>query len=193
VSNLPGVNEFWDIASPRLFTGLRDTAGAGWQIDWRDVYPGPGSDYIRNHDQAAFLGVLDGTESVSDWNPWEGQTAPRIGRAIRHGYGPNGLQEFSQADPQAIDCLSHDPDHCQVQLSGVGSVAGMIPFLDLPDHGQHLDPSALAGYGDLGGILPYHYDYGLQIDQGSAIGPRQVFRSPPSVSDQTAAVYAAGF
>jgi hypothetical protein len=69
----------------------------------------------------------------------------------------------------------------------------MIPFLDLPDHGQHLDPSALAGYGDLGGILPYHYDYGLQIDQGSAIGPRQIFRSPPSVSDQTAAVYAAGF
>lgn len=190
MSNIPSVNRAYAEEAPQTGFMGNDVAGAWWQWWPRDNYP-VASDEIRNHDKPTFLGYYDGTESVADWNPWEGTTFPR--HAIRHGYGTPGLQEFPQAAPLAIDAFDRNPDHGQVRPSGIGSPAALIPFLDLPDHGQHLDPSSLAGYGNLGGTLPYHYDTGLQIDQGQAIGPRQVFRQPPSYSDQTAAFYAAGF
>jgi hypothetical protein len=94
--------------------------------------------------------------------------------------------------PEAIDCFEMQATSGQAVISGVESIAAMVPFVELPDYGQGQDPYSMAGFGGRGG-LPYHFDYGEQNTTDSAIGPRQVFRSPPSVSDQTAAVYAAGF
>lgn len=150
--------------------------GSRWQVDWRDVYYVAPTE-TRNHDKPVFLGVLDGSESTADWNPWEGTTGPTPWRVIRHGYGgASSVQEYPQAAPEQIgNMLGNQPMHAQQQLSGVSAIAALVPFMDLP-HG-----------------LPYHYDVGLQIDQGQAIGPRMIFRGPPSYNDQTAAIYAAGF
>lgn len=161
--------------------------GAPWQHDWRDIYP-VASDEILNHTTPAYLGVFDGTECVTDWNPWEGVTGPHPRTVIRYGYGTPGIQEFATDAPLAIDARDRHPDHAQAVLSGVSSIAAMVPFIELPDAG--------IGTNDLGpssGVYPYHFDTGLQIDMGSAIGPRQIFREPPSFGDQSAAVYAAGF
>lgn len=151
-------------------------AGAPWSVDWRDRYL-VASDEIRNHDEPSFLGVFDGTEAVADWNPWEGVTAPDPDKVLRYGYGgpAASLQVYAQAAPLAIDCWERSPDHGQVLACGTPSVEGMVPLIFPPQS------------------LPYHFDWGDQIDTGQAIGPRQVFRSPPSISDQTAAMYAAGF
>lgn len=167
-------------------------AGAPWSHDWRDIYP-VAPDMVRNHDKPSFLGVYDGTEGVTDWNPWEGVTGPHPNSVIRRGYGTPDVQEFPQAAPLAVDAFDRSPDHAQAMLSGVSSIAALVPFMELPDYGQGHDPSAIAGFGT--GKTPYHFDMGLQIDDSGmgAIGPRQVFRSPPTFSDQTAGYYAAGF
>lgn len=163
-----------DTESPSGGT-IERNRGSLWQVDWRDVYYVAPTE-TRNHDKPVFLGVLDGTESVADWNPWEGTQGVKPDRAIRKGYGTPGIQEFPQAAPEQINSmLGSQPMHAQVQLSGVMANAALVPFMDLPHS------------------LPYHYDVGLQIDQGQAIGPRMVFRGPPSINDQTAALYAAGF
>lgn len=191
MSHLPGVNTFYEKARPVEYTG-RDVSGAPWQPDWRDTYI-VGPDEIHNHTTPVFLGILDGTEAVTDWNPWERVTGPHPATVIRYGYGSPGLQEFGQDAPLAIDAYDRNPDHGQARLSGVGSIAGLVPFLELPDYGQGVDPSSIAGFAPDDAALPFHFDPGLQLDSGQAIGPRQVFRSPPSYSDQTAAYYAAGF
>lgn len=191
MSAIPAVNSAYAEESPAFAPGM--VAGAFWSMDFRDRFP-VASDEIHNHDQPAMLGVLDGTESVADWNPYEGSTYPqtvgardrdndpvwgRFASALR--FTPGGddattLQVWPQAAPLAIDTFDRHPDHGQMLSSGYGGpVAGEVPLLEPPQS------------------LPYHYDMGDQIDMGSAIGPRQVFRSPPSISDQTAAVYAAGF
>jgi hypothetical protein len=173
VAAIPGIVRA-DTEAPRGAT-IERNRGAPWQVDWRDVfYLAP--DEIRNHDKPVFLGVLDGTESVTDWNPWDGRTGPTPWRAIRHGYASDGVQEYGQAAPLAIDNgIGNQPMHAQAQLSGVSSIAALVPFMDLPNG------------------LPYHYDEGLQLDSGGAIGPRMIFRGPPSFNDQSAAIYAAGF
>ena len=195
MSLLPGVNIAYEYEEPHIddLAGkapLADPIGAPWQYWPRDNYP-VAPDMIRNHTTPIFLGVLDGTESVADWNPWEGTTFPV--HTIRYGYGPYGLQEFAQDAPLAIDAFDRAPDHAQARLSGVGSIAGLVPFLELPDYGQGLDPSSISGFAPDDAAMPYHFDPGLQIDQAQAIGPRQVFRAPPTISDQTSAYYAAGF
>lgn len=192
---VPGVNSAYAEESPRL-ASREQVDGAPWSHDWRDVYA-VASDEIWNHDQPAYLGAFDATESVNDWNPWEGSTGPHPHAygmengpgepgVIRYGYAARGIQEHRQAAPLAIDSRDRHPDHAQQVLSGMSSIAALVPFLELPDAG--------IGTNDLGaqGIYPYHFDYGLQIDMGSAIGPRQIFREPPSYGDQSAAVYAAG-
>lgn len=178
---IPGVNSAYADENPYMAT-REQVAGAPWSHDWRDLYP-VASDQIHNHVTPCFLGVLDGTECVSDWNPWEGQTAPHPDTVIRYGYAAPGIQEFALDAPLAIDAYDRHPDHAQQILSGVSSIAALVPFLTLPDAGN--DP-----YDD---VLPYHFDYGASLDTGGTIGPRQVFRQPPSYSDQTAAIYAAGF
>lgn len=182
---LPAINRAYEEEYPQLGP-TPAPAGAFWQPDFRDRFP-IASDEIHNHDETAFLGVLDGTEGVTDWNPWEGRTGPEPGKVIRPGYGDafapgdnmaGTLQMFRNSSPLAIDAFDRSPDHAQLLASGADPtawVAGAIPATYLPNS------------------LPYHYDLGDQIDTGQAIGPRQVFRQPPSISDQTAAVYAAGF
>lgn len=160
-------------------------AGAPWSHDWRDLYP-VASDQIANHTTPVFLGMLDGTEGVTDWNPWEGVTGPHPRTVIRYGYGTPGIQEFAQDAPLSIDQFDRHPDHAQAQLSGVSSIAALVPFIELADAG--------IGTNDIGptGNYPYHFDMGNQIDMGSAISPRHVMREPPSYGDQSAAIYAAG-
>jgi hypothetical protein len=186
----PGV-DFYADESP--FGATREqVVGAPWSHDWRDIYP-IAPDSIHNHTKPAYLGVLDGTESVSDWNPWEGVTHPHPSSVIRRGYGTPGIQEFAQAAPLAIDSFDRHPDHGQAQLSGISSIAALVPFIELQDYGQDIDPNSMAGL-STGQVYPYHFDVGgSPINQGATIGPRQIFRSPPSFSDQTAAFYAAGF
>lgn len=183
---IPGINSAYADESPSLVSRA-PISGSHWNIDWRGNYP-VASDEIENHTTPTFLGVLDGTESVADWNPWEGQTAPRPGRTIRYGYGTPGIQEYAQDAPIAIDSRDRHPDHAQVQLSGVSSIAALVPFIELPDAGIGTNDLSPQNYS-----YPYHFDSGLQLDMGSAIGPRQIFREPASYGDQTAAVYAAGF
>ena len=158
---------------PHLAT-CDNTYGAPWNIDWRGVYL-VAPDEVHNHDKPAALGVLDGEEIVTGWNPWQGRSGPTPWRVIRHGYAAPGVQEFPQASPLAIDTFQREPTHAQQQLSGVSSIAALVPFMELPNG------------------APYHFDDGLQLDQGQAIGPRMIFREPPSFNDQTAALYAAGF
>src|SRR6516165_544238 len=153
MASIPGIVRA-DEEAPRG-GAIERNRGSQWQIDWRDVYY-VAPDEIRNATKPSFLGVLDGSESVNDWNPYEGRTGPTPWRVIRHGYGAPGVQEFPQAAPEAVAIggLDNQPMHAQAQLSGVSSIAALVPFMDLP-HG-----------------LPYHYDMGLQLDQGQAIGPR---------------------
>lgn len=193
MSNIPGVADAYQYETPHL--AATEAYGSYWNMDWRDVYP-VAPDEILNHDQPAYLGVYDATESVTDWNPWEGRTGPDAniygGNApgypgpIRYGYGTRGIQEHRQAAPLAIDVVDMQATTGQAILSGVSSLAALVPFLELPDAG--------IGTNDLGDgqSTPYHFDYGLQGWTASAIGPRQIFREPPSYGDQSAAVYAAG-
>ena len=194
MSHIPSVNVALDYELPHEAHD-QEVYGAYWQPDWRGIFP-VAPDAIHNYDKPVYLGVLDGTEAVTDWNPWEGVTGPHVNSVIRFGHAREaaGVQEFAQAAPLAIDAFDRNPDHGQARPSGVMSIAALVPFLELPDYGQGVDPSSTAGLSD-GGYLPYHYDLGWQVDMSGlgAIGPRQVFRSPPSVSDQTAGVYAAGF
>jgi hypothetical protein len=185
VSYISGVSQAYTDEAPSAIASREQVAGAHWALDWRDLYP-VASDCIRNHAQPTFLGILDATGSVTDWNPWSGRTGPHPDTVIRHGYGTPGIQEYAQAAPLAIDTFDRHPDHGQNVLSGVSSIAALVPFIELPDAG--------IGTNDLsaGHANPYHFDYGLQLDMSSAIGPRQIFREPPSYGDQSAAVYAAG-
>lgn len=184
MSDIPGVNGAFTWEDPEL-ASREQVDGAPWAHDWRDIYP-VAPDQIRNHTTPVYLGILDGTEGVTDWNPWEGVTGPHPSTVIRHGYGTPGIQEYALDAPLAMDSFDRHPDHAQVQLSGVSSIAALVPFLELPDAG--------IGTNDLGGLSAYsfHFDDGLQLDMASAIGPRQIFREPPSYGDQSAAVYAAG-
>jgi hypothetical protein len=50
-----------------------------------------------------------------------------------------------------------------------------------------------AWMGELPQSLPFHYDEPASPIAGQGIGPRHIFRQPPSISDQTAALIAAGF
>lgn len=183
---IPGVNSAFAEESPNL-ASREQVDGAPWSHDWRDLYP-IASDEIRNHVTPTFLGVFDGTEAVTDWNPWEGVTGPHPATVIRAGYGTPGIQEYALDAPLAIDSRDRHPDHAQMVLSGQSSIAALVPFLELPDAG--IGTNDLQRQGDQ---YSYHFDTGLQIDMGSAIGPRQIFREPPSYGDQSAAVYAAGF
>lgn len=195
MSDLPGVNRAYTDELP-VEAYPNHINGSYWNEDWRDNYP-IASDSIRNHDRPACLGVFDGAENASEWNQYQGtiQSDP-ISMGTQYALGILGEVEYMQImripAPEAIDQADRQNTNGQMQLSGVESIAAMIPFLELPDYGQGNDPSSMAGFGGRGG-MPFHFDVGKQNTTDSAIGPRQVFRSPPSVSDQTAAFYAAGF
>lgn len=195
MSDLPGVNRAYTDESP-YEAYPNHIHGAPWNEDFRDNFP-IAYDEIHNHERPSALGVFDGADNASEWNQYQGaiQSDP-ISIGTQHAIMELGSVEYMQVmripAPEAIDQMDRQNTNGQMQLSGVDSIAAMIPFLELPDYGYGQDPSSLAGFGGRGG-LPYHFDVGKQNTQDSAIGPRQVFRSPPSVSDQTAAMYAAGF
>lgn len=196
MSALPGVNRALGQEFPREADDVPATAGAYWQPDWRDVYL-IDSDSIHNHYRPARFDDWDGADNATEFNQYQGNiSSDPISYGTKLNIGQIGAAAYLNImripQPDAIDQFDRHPDHGQAQLTGIDSIAALVPFLNLPDHGQDQDPSAISGMGGKGG-LPFHYDYGMQIDQGSAIGPRQIFRSPPSYSDQTAAVYAAGF
>lgn len=169
--------------------------GAPWNEDFRDNYP-IASDDIANHDRPGNI-PWDGPDNSSEWNQYQGNiSSDPISAGTQYEIqllgSPAYMQVMRIPAPEAIDQRDRQNTNGQMQLSGVDSIAAFVPYLELPDYGQGGDPSSLAGLGGRGG-LPYHFDYGQQYTQGSAIGPRQIFRSPPAYSDQTAAVYAAGF
>lgn len=195
MSDLPGVNRAYIDEAP-YEAYPNHINGAPWNEDFRDNFP-ISADDIRNHEVPSALGVFDGADNASEWNQYQGtiQSDP-ISMGTQENIRQLGSVAYMNVmripQPDAIDQRDRQNTNGQMQLSGVDSIAAMIPFMELPDYGQGQDPSSLAGFGGRGG-LPFHFDYGNQYTQGSAIGPRQVFRSPPSVSDQTAAFYAAGF
>lgn len=195
MSDLPGVNQVYQEENPYLALP-NHINGAPWNEDFRDNYP-ISYDEIRNHTVPTALGVFDGADNASEWNQYQGtiQSDP-ISIGTQHEIACLGPVAYMQVmripAPEAIDQASRQNTNGQMQLSGVESIAAMVPYLELPDYGQGQDPSSMAGFGGRGG-LPYHFDVGNQNTQDSAIGPRQVFRSPPAFSDQTAAIYAAGF
>lgn len=195
MSALPGVNQALDREQPvEAYTS--HVNGSWWQPDWRASFP-IDSDYIHNHTTPARLDYYDGADNATEFNQYQGVIGSD---PISYGThleieqlgAPAYMQVMRIPSPDAIDQFDRHPDHGQVQLTGVDSIAAMVPYLELPDYGQGQDIDSMAGFGGRGG-LPYHFDYGAQYTQGSAIGPRQVFRSPPSYSDQTSAFYAAGF
>lgn len=193
MSDIPGVNQaYTNEAPPEAFSNHIN--GSPWNEDFRGVYP-IAYDEIHNHDRPANT-PFDGADNASEWNQYQGNIlSDPISAGTQEEINQLGSVAYMQVmripQPDAIG-TNMEATNGQMQLSGVDSIAAMVPYLELPDYGQGQDPSALAGFGGRGG-LPYHFDYGQQYTQGSAIGPRQVFRSPPSVSDQTAAMYAAGF
>lgn len=195
MSDLPGVNRAYTDEAPAIALP-NHINGAPWNEDFRDNYP-IAYDDIQNHFTPAALGVFDGADNASEWNQYQGniQSDP-ISMGTQHEISLLGDVAFMQVmripQPDAIDQTDRQNTNGQVQLTGVDSISAMVPYLELPDYGQGNDPSSMAGFGGRGG-LPYHFDYGQQYTQGSAIGPRQVFRSPPTVSDQTAGMIAAGF
>ena len=196
MSALPGVNQALEKEQPRETFDASPVHGAYWQPDWRDAYL-IDSDAIHNHDRPARMDYFDGADNATEFNQYQGViSSDPISYGTKVAIANLGSAEYLQVmrnpQPDAIDQFDRHPDHGQAQLTGVDSIAAMVPFLELPDYGQEYDTSSMAGFGGRGG-LPYHYDFGKQIDQSSAIGPRQVFRSPPTFSDQTAGVYAAGF
>lgn len=194
MSDLPGVNRAYEQEVPfEAFTNHIN--GAPWNEDFRDNYP-IASDDIANHMSPTNV-PWDGPDNASEWNQYQGNiSSDPISAGTQHAMAMLGAAAFLQVmripAPEAIDQQDRQNTNGQAQLSGVDSIAAMIPYLELPDYGQGTDPSSMAGFGGRGG-LPYHFDVGQQYTQGSAIGPRQVFRSPPSYGDQTAAMYAAGF
>lgn len=195
MSDLPAVNQAYEIEQPVEAFDASPVHGAYWVQDWRDAYP-IAYDDITNHDVPANV-PWDGPDNSSEWNQYQGNiSSDPISAGTQYEISLLGSPAFMQImripQPDAIDQGNRQNTNGQVQLTGVDSISAMVPYLELPDYGQGQDPSSLAGFGGRGG-LPYHFDYGQQYTQGSAIGPRQVFRSPPSVSDQTAAMYAAGF
>ena len=196
MSALPGVNQALDKEQPRQAFDVSPVYGAFWQPDWRDTYL-IDSDSIRNHNIPARMDYYDGADNATEFNQYQGVISSdpiSFGTKVEIALlgDPAYMQVMRIPQPDAIDQFDRHPDHGQAQLSGVDSIAAMVPYLELPDYGQEYDTSSMAGFGGKGG-LPFHFDYGKQIDQSSAIGPRQIFRSPPSFSDQTAGVYAAGF
>lgn len=195
MSDLPGVNQAYYAEVP-VEAYPNHIHGAPWNEDFRDNYP-ISSDEIRNHSNPASLLVYDGADNATEWNQYQGliQSDPiSVGtqKEIALLGSPAYMQLMRIPAPEAIDQQNRQNTNGQIQLSGVESIAAMVPFLELPDYGQGQDPNSMAGFGGRGG-LPYHFDVGQQYTTGSAIGPRQVFRSPPAYSDQTAAIYAAGF
>lgn len=195
MSDLPGVNQAYAIEQPREAFDSSPVNGSPWVVDWRDAYP-IAFDDIANHDRPAAMGVFDGADNATEWTPYHFDAADPISIGTQHNIADLGSAAYMNVmripAPEAIDQWDRQNTNGQVQLTGVDSISAMVPYLELPDYGQGQDPSSMAGFGGRGG-LPYHFDEGQQYTQGSAIGPRQVFRSPPSVSDQTAAMYAAGF
>lgn len=196
MSALPGVNQSLEKEAPREAFDSSPIHGAYWQPDWRDAYL-IDSDEIQNHTVPARMDYYDGADNATEFNQYQGViSSDPISYGTKLNIAQLGDPAFLNVmripQPDAIDQFDRHPDHGQMQLTGVDSIAAMVPYIELPDYGQEYDPSSMAGFGGRGG-LPYHYDYGMQIDQSSAIGPRQIFRSPPAVGDQTAGVYAAGF
>lgn len=183
MSGLPGVNRAWEEEVPQLVAGVHPS-GADWVIDFRDRFP-ISSDEIHNHYEVYDQGVHGGNigledEIALDWSPYEadfdytqqGVHAGRfLGAALRWGPGEAAaIQVYTNPAPLAIDAFDRSPDHGQ---------QGML--------------SDWAWMGELPQDLPFHYDYGDQLDMGQAIGPRMIQRQPPSISDQTATIIAAGF
>jgi hypothetical protein len=196
MSALPGVNQALESEQPVEAFDSSHVNGAPWQPDWRDAYL-ISPDSIQNHNIPAALGIFDGADNASEWNQYQGniQSDPipmGTQEEIRLLGAPAYMQVMRIPQPDAIDQFDRHPDHGQMQITGVDSIAAMVPYLELPDYGQGQDPNSMAGFGGRGG-LPFHFDYGQQYTQGSAIGPRQIFRSPPAYSDQTAGIVAAGF
>ena len=195
MSDIPGVNLAYEQEQPREAFDSSPVNGAPWVVDWRDAYP-IAFDDILNHTRPANV-PWDGPDNASEWNQYQGniQSDP-ISMGTQHEILELGAPAYMQVmripAPEAIDQWERQNTNGQVQLTGVDSISAMVPYLELPDYGQGQDPSSMAGFGGRGG-LPYHFDYGQQYTQGSAIGPRQIFRSPPTVSDQTAGMVAAGF
>jgi hypothetical protein len=195
MSALPGVNQALDREQPREAFDSSPVYGAYWQPDWRDAYL-IDSDYIRNHEKPANV-AWDGADNASEWNQYQGNiSSDPVSAGTQLNIQQLGSVAYMNVmripQPDAIDQFDRHPDHGQAQLSGIDSIAAMVPFMELPDYGQGQDPSSMAGFGGRGG-LPFHFDYGKSnADMGGAIGPRQIFRSPPAYSDQTAAIYAAG-
>lgn len=194
MSDLPGVNQAYVQEYP-VEAYPNHINGAPWNEDFRDNYP-IASDDIANHDRPGNI-PYDGPDNACEWNQYQGniQSDP-ISAGTQYEIALLGSPAFMQVmripAPEAIDQRDRQNTNGQVQLTGVDSIAAMVPYLELPDYGQGQDPSSMAGFGGRGG-LPFHFDYGQQYTQGSSIGPRQIFRSPPPYSDQTAGVIAAGF
>lgn len=196
MSALPSVNESLEVESPREAFDSSPVHGAYWQPDWRDTYL-IAPDEILNHRILTSFGTFDGPDNAAEFNQFQGEVVSdpiTFGTRLNIGQlgHPAYLNIMRLPGTDAIDQTDRQNTNGQAQLSGVESIAAMVPYLELPDYGQSYDPSALAGFGGRGG-LPFHFDVGKQIDQSSAIGPRQVFRAPPTYGDQTAGVYAAGF
>jgi hypothetical protein len=194
MSDLPGVNRVYTEEAPYLALP-NHINGAPWNEDFRDNYP-IAFDDIANHTTPANVS-WDGPDNASEWNQYQGNiSSDPMSAGTQYEIAMLGAPAYMQTmripAPLAIDQVDRQNTNGQMQLSGVESIAAMVPYLELPDYGQGQDPNSMAGFGGRGG-LPYHFDYGQQYTQGSAIGPRQIFRSPPAYSDQTAAMYAAGF
>ena len=195
MSDLPAVNQAYEIERPVEAFDSTPVHGSPWVVDWRDAYP-IASDDITNHDRPANI-PNDGPDNASEWNQYQGNiSSDPISMGTQYEImllgSPAYMQVMRIPAPEAIDQRDRQNTNGQVQLTGVDSISAMVPYLELPDYGQGQDPSSMAGFGGRGG-LPYHFDYGQQYTQGSAIGPRQIFRSPTTVSDQTAGMIAAGF
>lgn len=195
MSALPGVNQALIKEQPKEAYDVASVQGAYWQVDWRDAYL-VSSDEIKNHDRPANI-PYDGPDNSSEWNQYQGNiSSDPISAGTQYEVMMLGAPAYMQImripQPDAIDAQNMHNTSGQTDLTGVDSISALVPYLELPDYGQGQDPTSMAGFGGRGG-LPYHFDYGQQNTQDSAIGPRQVFRSPPAVSDQTAAIYAAGF
>jgi hypothetical protein len=194
MSDLPGVNRAYSDEQP-YEAYPNHIHGAPWNEDFRDNYP-IASDEIRNHDRPANI-LWDGADNASEWNQYQGTiVSDPISMGTQHEIEQLGSVAYMQVmripQPDAIDSMDMQQTSGQAAISGVESIAALVPFMELPDYGQGHDIASMAGYGGRGG-LPYHFDYGQQYTQGSAIGPRQIFRSPPPYGDQTAAMVAAGF
>src|SRR5437879_6000048 len=138
MSDLPGVNRAYTDEAP-YEAYPNHIHGAYWNEDWRDNYP-IASDDIHNHDRPASL-LWDGADNASEWNQYQGTIiSDPISEGTQDEIRNLGSVAYMQVmripAPEAIDSQDRQNTNGQMQLSGVDSIAAMIPFLDLPDYGQ---------------------------------------------------------